>query len=283
MATDGGLAQFWGDTSLRADEVERVRAGICARFDGEAREELLGMLLEDVQVNDKTEGTTMNAKSKHPENLEPLPKTKRGPTSPPASGRTPAELAEIRTWAHANGLNCADRGRVPASILAAYDAREAEASSPEDPADDTHRENPPALSEPERAAVAEAIHVAVVHGEVVPDMETRAKLFNDGFHTADAQYTRLVDELIAEANAAEIALDLTLRKWGEERARAAARKTLIIDLSAQVIAAEHERRADGELIASMDRALRDAQDVIEDLRRQLAKAGAGRSWWRAAS
>lgn len=41
-----------------------------------------------------------------------------------ASGKSPAELAAIREWANANGYEVAERGRIKAEIVAAYDARE---------------------------------------------------------------------------------------------------------------------------------------------------------------
>ena len=244
-----------------------------------------------VEAKSATDGTRGGDQSKKP---------RRAPLA--STALTQVERAEVRAWAARDGVAIPRRGPLPKSVIEAYraahdassEAQADEARVPERPKPTPPRKlrpmkpakQPPALAEPEEhelAAVAEAVKVAIVHGPVVPDMETRAELFNDGFRTAEAQFAPLVDELIAEGNAARIALDLTLRKWGEERGRADARKALVIDLSAQVIAAEHERRADGELIASMDRVLRDAQDVIENLRRELAEARRGRSWWKAAS
>lgn len=324
MATDGnGPAQFWGDTSLRADEVERVRAGICARFDGEAREELLGMLLDGVQVNDKTE-ETMNVKhSPSPATIvkskKPEPQQVEWPDeapSTPKAGVAPTQ-ATVRAWARENGIPVNPRGSVRTDVMEAYTAAQGAAPDP-------RAEEPPGVGQvvleievdlPKIDTETASLEVPTLSldGATTPPAEG-ARVKNAGEFAARwnaltleqrEQATRSIGDRsdaaircflanhdgleheysIERRNAAAAlsALDLTLRKWGEERARAAARKTLIIDLSAQVIAAEHERRADGELIASMDRALRDAQDVIEDLRRQLAKAGAGRSWWRAAS
>jgi hypothetical protein len=39
-----------------------------------------------------------------------------------ASGRTKQQLADIRAWANASGYQVADRGRVAAEVIAAYDA-----------------------------------------------------------------------------------------------------------------------------------------------------------------
>ncbi len=39
-----------------------------------------------------------------------------------ASGKSPAELSAIRTWANNNGFEVAERGRIKAEIVAAYDA-----------------------------------------------------------------------------------------------------------------------------------------------------------------
>ena len=41
-----------------------------------------------------------------------------------ASGKSPAELQAIRDWANANGYEVAERGRIKAEIVAAYDARD---------------------------------------------------------------------------------------------------------------------------------------------------------------
>lgn len=40
-----------------------------------------------------------------------------------ASGKSPAELAAIRAWANENGFEVAERGRIKADIVAAYDKR----------------------------------------------------------------------------------------------------------------------------------------------------------------
>lgn len=40
-----------------------------------------------------------------------------------ASGKSPAELNAIRTWANENGYEVAERGRIKADIVAAYDKR----------------------------------------------------------------------------------------------------------------------------------------------------------------
>jgi hypothetical protein len=44
-----------------------------------------------------------------------------GPLAKPR--RTKAELTEIRVWARENGHSLAERGRIPGSVLNAYDAR----------------------------------------------------------------------------------------------------------------------------------------------------------------
>jgi hypothetical protein len=54
------------------------------------------------------------------EALDNLPNISGGVS---ASGKSPAELAAIRTWANANGHEVAERGRIKAEIVAAYDAR----------------------------------------------------------------------------------------------------------------------------------------------------------------
>jgi hypothetical protein len=40
-----------------------------------------------------------------------------------ASGKSPAELQAIRDWANANGYEVAERGRIKADVVAAYDKR----------------------------------------------------------------------------------------------------------------------------------------------------------------
>jgi hypothetical protein len=41
-----------------------------------------------------------------------------------ASGKSPAELQAIRDWANSNGYEVAERGRIKAEIVAAYDKRD---------------------------------------------------------------------------------------------------------------------------------------------------------------
>ena len=53
------------------------------------------------------------------EALENLPNISGGIS---ASGKSPAELAAIRAWANENGHEVAERGRIKAEIVAAYDA-----------------------------------------------------------------------------------------------------------------------------------------------------------------
>ena len=55
------------------------------------------------------------------EALENLPNISGGIS---ASGKSPAELAAIREWANANGYEVAERGRIKADIVAAYDKRD---------------------------------------------------------------------------------------------------------------------------------------------------------------
>lgn len=40
----------------------------------------------------------------------------------PARGKSRTDLAAVRAWANDNGHSVSDRGRVPASVLEAYDA-----------------------------------------------------------------------------------------------------------------------------------------------------------------
>lgn len=54
------------------------------------------------------------------EALDNLPNVSGGIS---ASGKSPAELAAIRSWANENGYEVAERGRIKADIVAAYDKR----------------------------------------------------------------------------------------------------------------------------------------------------------------
>ena len=104
-------------------------------------------------------------------------------------------------------------------------------------------DQPPALSElapRELAAVAEAVKVAVVHGPVLPDMETRAALYNEGFADAEEAYASAVDDTLR----AEAALEFVLRAWDAERTRRRGQSALLRSMARQVILAEQERRAD---------------------------------------
>lgn len=293
--------RYWSDTSVSASDVETVRAGVCARFEGEARDELLGMLLDGVQVREATETAPRALRSKEAgmsetistaETAETSMKPKRGPAvAPTASGRTKAQLAAIREWAIANGVRHTTTGRMPRATIAAYDAAHAatEARTDEAPKPTRPRklvpmkpvDQPPALSEPaprELAAVAEAVKVAVVHGPVLPDMETRAALYNDGFADAEEAYAPAVDDTLR----AEAALEFVLRAWDAERTRRRGQSALLRSMARQVILAEQERRADADTLAGMDRALADAHATIEDLQAQLEQAHAeiASPWWR---
>src|SRR4051812_26268336 len=47
----------------------------------------------------------------------------RGRRASASRGRSRNDLADIRAWANGNGHQVSDRGRIPAAIIAAYDAR----------------------------------------------------------------------------------------------------------------------------------------------------------------
>jgi hypothetical protein len=213
--------------------------------------------------------------------------TKPVPIPPTASGRTKAELAEIRQWAKDNGVAHTVTGRMPRATIAAYDAAHAPAQAP---ADDRPKPMPPrklqpmkpveqpaALKEPaahELSSVAEAIQVAIVHGAVAPDMETRAKLFNEGWEAAEDSYGPVVDDLVR----AEASLEFVLQKWGEESHRRRAQSVLLRSMARQVILAEQERRDDAELLAGMDKALAEAYERIAQLTAELAARP--EPWWK---
>lgn len=230
--------------------------------------------------------------------------------------RTGPTQAEVRAWAHENSIPVNGRGAIRSDVMEAYRAAHA---APEAPADDTAveapkpkpprrklppmtpAEHPPALSEPVEhepagiveavassevpnlslSGVVEAIQVAVVHGAVLPDMETRAELYNEGFADAEEQYSPAIDDMLR----AEAALELVLRKWGEERARRQGQSVLLRSMARQVLIAEQERHDDAELLSDMDDALREAQATIEGLRQELAeaRATAAAPWWRKAA
>lgn len=209
------------------------------------------------------------------------------PVPPTASGRTKAELAEIRQWAKDNGVPHTVTGRMPRATIAAYDAAHAPAEAP---ADDSPKPTPPrklqpmkpfeqpaALQEPaahELAGVAEAMRVAIVHGAVAPDMETRAELFNEGWEAAEESYGPVVDDLLRT----EASLEFVLQKWGEESHRRRAQSALLRSMARQVILAEQERRADAELLAGMDTALAEAYERIVQLTAELAARP--EPWWK---
>lgn len=209
------------------------------------------------------------------------------PVPPTASGRTKAELAEIRQWAKDNGVPHTVTGRMPRATIAAYDAAHA---APEAQADDSPKPTPPrkltpmkpaeqpaALQEPaahELAGVAEAIQVAIVHGAVAPDMETRAELFNEGWEAAEESYGPVVDDLLRT----EASLEFVLQKWGEESRRRRAQSTLLRSMARQVVLAEQERRYDAELLAEMDTALAEANERIAQLTAELAARP--EPWWK---
>jgi len=77
-----------------------------------------------------------------------------------------------------------------------------------------------------------------------------------------------------DARRAHTALELALRAWDAERTRRLGQSALLRSMARQVVLAEAERRFDGDLLHDMDRALAEAQDVIEDLRVQLERARA---------
>ncbi|QYF98474.1 helix-turn-helix domain-containing protein [Microbacterium sp. PAMC21962] len=234
------------------------------------------------------EETTMETPTKTQTEAAPIRKPKRGPKiAPTASGRTKAELAEIRQWAKDNGVPHTVTGRMPRATIAAYDAAHA---ASEARADDGAKLTPPrklepmkpveqpaALKEPaahELAGVAEAIQVAIVHGAVAPDMETRAELFNEGWEAAEESYGPVVDDLLRT----EASLEFVLQKWGEESRRRRAQSALLRSMARQVILAEQERRDDAELLAAMDTALAEAYERIAQLTAELAARP--EPWWK---
>ncbi|TCI97480.1 Lsr2 family protein [Aeromicrobium sp. IC_218] len=48
--------------------------------------------------------------------------SRRSSSTRSASGMTPEELNEVREWARSNGYQVADRGRIKASVLEAFEA-----------------------------------------------------------------------------------------------------------------------------------------------------------------
>lgn len=199
----------------------------------------------------------------------------------------------VRAWALEQGVPVNPRGMVRREVvdqyLAAHSAPEPAAAEkpartlkPMKPA-----VQPPALSEPvenELAAVSTALAGATTaprEGDRVKDAGEFAARWNgltseqrDEWvrHMSDAAdqsidctlqaHDGLLVELAAaraERDTAQAALDFTLRKWSAERAQRDAQTRLVRELAHQVVVGEEERRADAELLASMDRALADAQ------------------------
>ncbi|MFT4281205.1 hypothetical protein [Microbacterium sp.] len=89
-------------------------------------------------------------------------------------------------------------------------------------------------------AEKEAVLTAIVHAPVVPDMETRAELFNEGFDEAAAQYGPVIDDLART----EGALELVLTKWNAERQRRLDAERLVFALSAEVRSLTEQLRRD---------------------------------------
>lgn len=76
----------------------------------------------------------------------------------------------------------------------------------------------------------DAVITAIVHAPVVPDMETRAQLYNEGYADAEEHYAAAIDDMLR----AESALALVLQKWAAEQQKRKDAERLIFVLATQV-------------------------------------------------
>lgn len=210
-------------------------------------------------------------------NFETFVKPRSGPSQ-----------AEVRAWAHEHGVDVNPRGAIRTDVMQAY--RDAHAgpgpveASPVSVAPKRPRENPVApLPTPESTGTPPATVTIPVSAEEDAAWEEYTQTHPETSETPKPDRENPEPDWQARAVTAETALGTALRAWDAERARRRGQSVLFRSMASQVVLAEQERRDDGDLIAGMDAALREAQATIEDLRVQLAAARAGRSWWRSGS
>jgi hypothetical protein len=126
--------------------------------------------------------------------------------------------AEIRAWAREHNIPVGEKGRIAHAVVIGW------------------LNDDPTLGGTRTPEAQQAILTAIVHAPVVPDMETRAELFNEGFDTAREHFEPLVADLIRDRDAAEASLALVLAKWGTERQRRMDAEQLVFALSGEISA-----------------------------------------------
>ncbi|MFD1832565.1 histone-like nucleoid-structuring protein Lsr2 [Streptomyces desertarenae] len=119
--TDNGNHLFWITTPRTAPDAWRITANQPRghdwyTFDGTLTDFLTAVLSRQVQVpvfpDDLLDGGA---------SFTPAPtQTTPAPASPPGSGRR-IDSQAVRVWARANGYDLPDRGRIPATILQAWE------------------------------------------------------------------------------------------------------------------------------------------------------------------
>lgn len=119
--TDNGNHLFWITTPHNAPDAWRItvnqpRGHDWYTFDGTLTDFLTAVLSRQVQVpvfpDDLLDGGV---------SFTPAPaQTAPAPASPPSSGRR-IDSQAVRAWARANGYDLPDRGRIPATILQAWE------------------------------------------------------------------------------------------------------------------------------------------------------------------
>lgn len=208
----------------------------------------------------------------------------------PTSDDEKRRRAEIRMWAAEHGIKVGDRGRLPHTVVVGWlnddptlggTRKPAATKKPRKPSAKKPRPKVEATPEPavESAQAPEGvldrpevrIEHAVIHGDVVPDMETRAVLFNDGFAEAEKQSEVEVAVAEAERDAALGTLGFVLEQWGRERRRADTATSRALAAEADLHAERITTISDLVLIESLDRRVRELTEENERL---------SRPWWR---